>query len=1282
MHRNACRTLVVRTLFCVGMFLVLNGSSVAWGQATTSLRGTVTDPSGAAVPKAMVILTNVDVNAPRTATTGSQGDYNFPSLPPGNYRLLVETPGFERYQQTNLQLLVNSPATVNVQLKLGSVNETVAVTAQAPLLNLADASIGNAFNEMQVKQIPLEGRNVPDLLTLQAGVVYTGNRPDLDRNYDTRSGSVNGARSDQSNVTLDGVDVNDQGNGYAFTSVLPTTLDSVQEFRVTTTNYGSDQGRSSGAQVSLVTKSGTDRFHGSLYEYLRNTYTSANDYFVKLAELNSGQPNKPPKLNRNIYGVSLGGPILKQRLFFFVNYEGTREREENSVVSTIPSGTLRQGIIQYPNAGGGITTLSPQNITALDPLHLGPNPVMLSYFNTFPLPNDNAVGDGLNYSGYRFAAPIKYDNDVYIARFDYRVDQNGKHTLFWRGALQDLYNPGAPFLPGQTPEYSIVDHSKGFAIGYIGVFAPTLVNNFRYGLTRQSVGNTGNSSETWNNFRGIVDNNNNDQGITRSTSFQMPVHNFLDDLSWTKNTHTVQFGGNIGIVRNPRQSYLNSFSNGLANAAWVDTAGFANKNSPFNPVAGGFPAVDPAFNNAYDFPLIATLGMITEVNANYNYNKDGTLLAQGAPVQRHFALDWYEFYAQDAVRIRPNLTITYGMRWSLFPPPWETKGLQVAPNINLGQLLNQHANQMLLGYPANTDPLITFNLAGPANKGPGYYHFEKTNIAPRFSIAWSLRPESNWAKKLFGGADKTVIRAGFGRVYDRFGLGLLNTFDQNGAFGLATGLTNPAGVETASTAPRLTDLHTVPTTDYAGNQIFSPAPPGKFPQTPPSSVDTNGFAIAWGLDNSIRTPYSYSIDFSIGRELPKQFALELAYVGRISRNLLTQRDVMQPLNLVDRKSGVDYFTAATRMSQLYRQGVPTSQINSSLVGPTAAYWKNMVHPLKNGGAYSLTCSGGSTTNVVQAVYDIYACNAFNDTTSQAVIDAFGGIPDANLNDISYTLNTGPFSYYNRQYSSLYTWSTIGNASYNAFQVTIRKRFSSGVQFDFNYTFSKSMDISSDAERITTHGGLGGLVVNAFSPNQLRGVSDFDTPHQINANWIVELPFGKGKPIARNASAVLDAFIGGWQLSGIARWTAGFPVNVDNGYFFPTNWEIEGNALTIAIPKSGAYKRPDGTVSMFADGPAAISDFIHPYPGASGSRNTFRGDGFAGWDMGLSKRWKMPLENHGLQFRWEVFNVPNLTRFDVASLSARPEIDLATQFGNYTNLLTQPRVMQFALRYEF
>jgi len=209
-----------------------------------------------------------------------------------------------------VQLLVNTPATINAQLKVGAAGEVVEVTSEAPALNLVDASLGNSFNQTQVQDIPLEGRNVPDLLSLQAGVAYTGNRIG-DKDQDTRNGAVNGARSDQSNVTLDNVDVNDQSNGYAFTSVLPVTQDSVQEFRVTTTNYGADQGQGSGAQVALVTKSGTNLFHGALYEDLRNTITSANDYLVKQSQLNIGLPNKPLQLNRNIFGAAIGGPIQK-----------------------------------------------------------------------------------------------------------------------------------------------------------------------------------------------------------------------------------------------------------------------------------------------------------------------------------------------------------------------------------------------------------------------------------------------------------------------------------------------------------------------------------------------------------------------------------------------------------------------------------------------------------------------------------------------------------------------------------------------------------------------------------------------------------------------------------------------------------------------------------------------------------------------------------------------------------------------------------------------------------
>src|SRR5246500_3470471 len=671
--------------------------------SSSSLQGTVTDPSGSAIPDATVVLTNTQATIERTISTGPQGDFRILAIPPGTYTLTVTARGFAHYVQTGLQLLVNTPATANIQLKVGAVTENISVSSEAPALNLVDASIGNSFNENQIRQIPLEGRNVPDLLSLQAGVAYTGNRADIDKNQDTRNGAVNGARSDQSNITLDGVDVNDQSSGYAFTSVLPTTLDSVQEFRVTTSNYNADQGNGSGAQVALVTKSGTNNFHGSLYEYHRNTVTSANDYFVKAAESRSGQPNTPDKLLRNIFGGSLGGPLRKGRLFFFVNYEGTRQREEESTVRSIPTPSLCQGNLRYNDVMGGTTTMPPADIAKLDPLQGGYNTqgpgINLAVLNgssgywdkTFCngkfITNDTSVGDGLNYSGFRFRAPVSLDNNAFIARLDYHLTADGKHSLFWRGALQNLNNPQAPFLPGSPPEQTITDHSKGFVVGYTSVISANMVNTFHWGFTRQSTGLLGDTNQHWNLFYGL------DQGVVYSHNSQTPSHNLLDDFSWTKGRHTVQFGTNVGFARDPRMSYEHSFSVGKGATNWMAPTGFANTRSditagsPLDPYYIGFP--EPASSPQYDLPMLGLLGMVSDIVRNTNYDRSGNNLAEGDPVKRKYGLNWYEFYGQDSWRVKPNLTVNYGLRWSLFPPPWEVNGYQASPTVNLGREFDQ-----------------------------------------------------------------------------------------------------------------------------------------------------------------------------------------------------------------------------------------------------------------------------------------------------------------------------------------------------------------------------------------------------------------------------------------------------------------------------------------------------------------------------------------------------------------------------------------------------------------
>jgi hypothetical protein len=1352
----------------------------AWGQATTSVRGTITDISGGAVGGATVTITHPESRIERTTTTSSDGSYQFLLLPPGTYKLAVSAQGFQGHEETGLQLLVNTPATVNVQLKVGGSKETVTVTAEEPALNMVDASIGNSFDETQVREIPLEGRNVPDLLSLQAGVAYTGNRV-ADKDQDTRNGSVNGARSDQSNVTLDGVDVNDQSNGYAFTSVLPVTQDSVQEFRVTTTNYGADQGQGSGAQVALVTKSGTNSVHGSAYEYIRNTVTSANDYLVKQSELNIGAPNKPLKLNRNIFGASVGGPLRKDRLFFFATYEGTREREEQRTERVIPTPSMCQGIFRYLDGNSNLVTLAPTDLKNLDPKGIGIDPAMLDLVGhtgyldkTFctgkTVTNDFAAGDGFNYAGFVFRAPTSLDNDVFIARADYRLSANGRHLLFWRGALQDLRNPGAPFLPGDAPEQTTSDHSKGSAVGYTAVLSPALTNSFLWGFTRQSFGVIGNTNQPWNTFLGL------DQGIAYSHSFQVNLHNLKNDLSWSKKSHAFQFGAAIGLARDPRRSFLHSNNLGLGTTNWTSPIGFSYTSSTLDPANGtahpnlmiNCPSVpcppgtapEPLFSTAYDRPLLAFYGMISDVVANYNLDRNGNPQGPGTPVNRNYGLNSYEFYGQDTWRIKPNFTLTYGLRWSLFPPPWETNGLQTSPTFGLGTQFAQNVKNMQQGLGYTSEPAIAFNLGGPVNHAPGFYNFEKTDFSPRVSIAYSPRPRSGLLKSIFGENDKTVIRAGFSRVYDRAGFALLNSFDQIGSAGLTTTLQNACctvGQTGAEDLPRITGINNIPKFNsppppppgqtcppppgvivVCPVQFLQSAPPPGWPQVPPTAAQAN----LWGIDDTLKTPHAYAVDFSVGRELPKRFSLQLSYVGRFGRDLLTQRDLNQPLDIVDPNTGIDYYTAAAAMSKLARSfalanngGQPTNyytgvvtlgQINSitaSMLGPSSKYWVDMLPPLRPGAtAYADLLSnapgilafpaGNNTDSLLRAVFDLYYNPALSvigdEIVGLADIDAYGGLGDNSGSGMSYYFNgpagfnAGAGKFLNDQAFSMYGWSSIGSSTYHALQASLRKQFSHGVQFDLNYTFSKSMDITSAASRVgfsvygyQNIGLVGSRLANAFSPNLARAVSDFDLTHQMNLNWIADVPIGKGRALAHHASGLLDAFIGGWQISGLARWTSGFPYSVDGGQRWPTDWFLTAITQMTSKPPTGIFHltvpdpvtgKPDAFVSPFANPATAQNDFTLPLPGGVGSRNVLRGDGFASWDMSLAKRWKMPYrESHSLQFRWEVFNVPNLTRFNAQGVGSSLLTSLTqppSSFGAYTSLLTQPRVMQFALRYEF
>ncbi|MGA9389433.1 MAG: carboxypeptidase-like regulatory domain-containing protein, partial [Candidatus Sulfotelmatobacter sp.] len=427
--------------------------------ATSSLHGTITDAKGLVVAGASLILSGAETGFSRTTITDGQGTYQFLEVPPAKYVLTVSAPGFAKLKRENVVLQVSSPATLNVTLQVQGSSVVVDVSGEAPMVNTTDATLGNNFNARQLTDLPSEGRDPASILSLQPGVVFIGNVTTDQQDNDSRGGAVNGARSDQSNITLDGLDDNDQLEGYAFQGAMRATLDSLQEFRVTTSNYDAASGRSSGAQMNLVTKSGTNAFHGSIYEYNRPTFDVANDWFNKSSELQAGLPNVPQHKIRNTFGGTIGGPIKKDRLFFFAAFEGQRTAEQEQVTRIVPTASLRQGILTYlcnpgpdsiypngdPNCVAGntgynganqlfsvasnptyapdlVTTLYPAGITPLDqgcvsngtcpptpgnPNGGGPNGLLANIgganpnaiFARYPLPNCTACGNAVNGSG-------------------------------------------------------------------------------------------------------------------------------------------------------------------------------------------------------------------------------------------------------------------------------------------------------------------------------------------------------------------------------------------------------------------------------------------------------------------------------------------------------------------------------------------------------------------------------------------------------------------------------------------------------------------------------------------------------------------------------------------------------------------------------------------------------------------------------------------------------------------------------------------------------------------
>jgi hypothetical protein len=650
----------------------------------------------------------------------------------------------------------------------------------------------------------------------------------------------------------------------------------------------------------------------------------------------------------------------------------------------------------------------------------------------------------------------------------------------------------------------------------------------------------------------------------------------------------------------------------------------------------------------------------------------------------------------------------------LLQPPYETTGTQVSPTISLNSYYKDRAAAMLQGNVY--DPVVQFGLSGQANGKQPYWAWDYKDIAPRVALAYAPSADSGLGRKLWGGAGQTSIRAGYGIYYDHFGEGITNTFDRNGSFGLTTAIANAAGIQTVDGSPRFSGLYTIPTTSQspvlggcqANCPIVEPPPSGPFPVTPPLGPDNGGFAITWGLDDKLKTPYSHVIDFSIERQLPRGFVFEASYVGRFAHRLLQEEDLDEPTDLVDTKTGMDYFHAAQAMAAQYYSGNSYTSATPQLLGTKAyQYWQD-IFPGAAGPAGSVLgetpnlngtitpCNGspiapGTQLSATQAMFDLYCSFQGNETTALEIADVFCFPNCATIHG-----KTAPYAFYAPQFSSLFAWRSIGNSSYNGGQFSLRRHIG-GVAFDLNYTYSKSIDLGSNAERINEFEGFGfgSQIINSWIPNQNRAVSDFDTTHAINANWVYELPVGNGKQFGNGMGRIANAFLGGWSFSGLGRWSTGYPFQTYSPEW-ATNFQLESPGVLVGKkPETGSFTvtEPNGGPgpNVFKDpgitdpnNPnAAINQFRPAFPGEKGDRNILRGPGTFDIDTALSKAWHTT-ESQTLKFTWEVFNVTNTPRFDVGTMSLAGNNSLSdvSAFGNFTSTLSNTRVMEFSLRYSF
>lgn len=1284
--------------FVAVLFLIFAFASPVLAQDVAGITGTVTDKTGSAVSDASVKLTDTRTGAVYETKTGSFGAYTFTKVAPGpGYSLTIAKDSFKTITVSNLYLAVATVRTQDVVLELGVVSQTVEVKAEGSVsLNTTDTSIGSNIDIRQVESLPQQFRDNPsNLLRLEPGVVNGG-----DGNTDTsgsRDGSVAGARTDQNNIIVDGIDAQDFAIGQAFAQSAPIPVDAIQEFRTEVGNPTAEYGRASGAQTIIITKGGTNQWHGEASEFHRNTVAEANSFFNNLA----GVPR--PNLIRNQFGADLGGPAIKDKLFFFFDYEGRRDASQSGVLQAVPLDHVRAGGIAYINNNAGctpssrltsadvstncVTILNSAQLTALDPCSAAGNPcagapgftapgfdpALLTFINSrYPHANDFTQGDGINTAGFRFNAPAPVVENIYTTRIDYNL--NSKQKIFTRFNFRNENAIETPIaFPGDPVTAPIIIRDKSWVIGHTWTFSANTINQFVYGEARNELAfpinfNPGGTVFPLNWFPNTPLSNPFDRQSAESRIIPLPT--IRDDVTLLRGRHQIQVGGVWKPIRT-RSTLVNDFD--FINVG-VGGAITSLANSGIRP---GNILQDPngIAGANFDAYFLGFLGVINQDQSVFNYGKTGTTFNHGTGERRDYRYYNYEAYAQDSFKLRSDFTVTYGLRYQYDSVPYETSGLEAfASNTNLNQQLAARVASGLQGRTGpNITPLLTYTLAGKNNPGGApLYNGDKLNFSPRLALAWNPGFRDGVLSRVLGDR-KTVIRMGGALIFDQTALNSINFLQDQGSylFGNVNSQTFSAGPgsnaqQNLATDPRFTAINSLPFTLNA--------PPFQNPLTPftaGSGANLVAFGAASGafnytIDPKFKTPYSITYSAGIQRELPGNFQLEVDYYGRVGRRLFTLADAAQVVDFHDPGSNQNLVASVTALELAARNNVDPAKI------VPIPFFESVGAQAFGGAPCSAVLGGIGFTSCTQFIY----ANNFNPLAqgNLAGVVLFSTIVGLFPAGVGF-----PPQFAANAYVSNKGWS-----SYNSMFVTLRKRLSRNLQMDFNYTLSHSIDNASLIANNNGNGVGGASVIqcNALNGATCRGNSEFDATHQIITNFVYDLPIGRGQPIGRNSGRLLDEAIGGWQISGIVGWRTGlaFPVQSGSSVFSAAADALaifNGNKSAIASGIHTDTSSGTPVIQYFANKTSALAAFSNVTGQEVGNRDILRGPGFSNWDLGVAKNFPLWSEKYKLQLRVDAFNAFNHPNFALPNANIN-----SPNFGIIGTTTAPARVLQGAIRFDF